>query len=291
MVFHPLGRLLLVVEHERVRGVLGRQRWHVHLAQALERFEPFAFGERVHHVLRMARRAIVQAEESDVVAEGRGLAHFERVRDELILRIFHRQAKHQVEHVIRRALAHVVKHVVRQELALAFAASEAFLVKLRELRLALLELSLVSVLEADACMHLVHLDSELIADALHGEVLPDRLHLLPQVDVLCLLALLSKGLDLPLDVLDRATEHVLRAHRPRVRRRREAQILLLKLLASARHRKVELDVALMLGRVESASASASPPIARRCALRQRHARHLEPAGTAHTLTLFLHVHP
>ena len=41
-------------------------------------------------------------------------------------------------------------------------------------------------------MHLVDLHGEAVADPLHRQVLPHRLHLLPQVDVLLLPALVAK---------------------------------------------------------------------------------------------------
>ena len=109
-----------------------------------------------------------------------------------------------------------------------------------------MELYLVVELEADARVHLVDLDGEAVADALDGEVLPHRLHLLPQVDVLLRPALLAEALILLLDPLDGLAQHRQRAHRARVGRGGEPEVLLLDGLARADDGEVERDVAAAL---------------------------------------------
>mmetsp|Transcript_391 Transcript_391/g.1133 ORF Transcript_391/g.1133 Transcript_391/m.1133 type:complete len:376 (+) Transcript_391:743-1870(+) len=92
-------------------------------------------------------------------------------------------------------------------------------------------------------MHLVHAHGEVVSNALHGQVLPHRLHLLPEVDVLLLAALVAKLNQPAADPVDRLFEQRLGPDGARVGCGGEAEVLLLDGRARARHREVELDVA------------------------------------------------
>ena len=96
-------------------------------------------------------------------------------------------------------------------------------------------------------MHLVNLNGEVVANALDGQVLPDRFHLLPKVDVVrpARVAIVAEQLPrLPLrdNHLDRLAQHSLRPHRRRVGLGGQPEVLLLEHLARARHGEVELAI-------------------------------------------------
>ena len=160
---------------------------------------------------------------------------------------------------------------------------------------ALIELGHVGVLQADARVHLVNLNGEVVANALDGQVLPDRFHLLPKVDVVrpARVAIVAEQLPrLPLrdNHLDRLAQHSLRPHRRRVGLGGQPEVLLLEHLARARHGEVELAIVVdaavpspgAMPARPTHSLSSVPPLGSKCASKRfaRFARRASSSGSA-----------
>mmetsp|Transcript_3861 Transcript_3861/g.15322 ORF Transcript_3861/g.15322 Transcript_3861/m.15322 type:complete len:394 (-) Transcript_3861:2829-4010(-) len=240
-----LGALVLSEPELPADGVDG-ERGAVGLDDLGGRVEADAVDEHVEDVLAHVGRVGVEREERRVVAQVERGSDLERVRDGGVGPRRRGHVAHDAQQLgARRGAAlrsrrgargevEVVEDAIREELAVVLRRGRVVAerrVQLLELRLALVVLVHVGVLERDARVRLVHVDREARLDALHRQVLPDRLELVARP--LVIHRVVAPFL---LELREGRREHALGPHRRRIGRRRQSKVVLLERLGRAEDR-------------------------------------------------------